>query len=67
MEVDPKGAAVDVGLVFEGAIRAASAVAWEDSYSKRVPVDVNPEVGVLDARPNEVLEVKVMCSHENSG
>ena len=46
MDVDPKSTAVDVDLVFEGAIRAAPAAAWEESHSKRVPVDVHLEVFV---------------------
>ena len=48
-------------------MRAAPAVAWEDSDSERVPMDVHPEVFVPDARPNEVLEVRFMCSQEKSG
>ena len=67
MEVDPKGAAVDVDLVFDGTIRAAPAVAWEDSYFESAPVDVHLEVRVSDTRPNEVNEARAMCSQEKSG
>ena len=66
LDVDPKSTAVDVELVFEGVMRAAPAVAWEDSHSERAPVDVDLEVYVPDARPNEALEVRVMCSQEKS-
>ena len=67
MDVDPKDAAVDVDPAFDGVMRAAPAAAWEDSYSEYVPVDVHPEVRVPDARPNEVVEVRVMCSQEKGG
>ena len=67
MDVDAKDAAVEVDSVFEGAMRAAPAVAWEDSHSERVPVGVHLEVCVPDARPNEVSEVRVMCTQEKSG
>ena len=36
MEVELKGAAVDVDLAYEDVMRVAPAVAWEDSYSERV-------------------------------
>ena len=65
--MDPKGAAVDEDPVFKGVMRAAPAVAWEDGYSERVPVDVHPKVRVPDSRPNEVLEERAMCSQEKSG
>ena len=42
LDVDPKDAAVDVDLVVEDVMRAAPAVAWEDSHSERVPVGVHP-------------------------
>eukprot|EP00614_Pseudopedinella_elastica_P013106 CAMPEP_0172614246 /NCGR_PEP_ID=MMETSP1068-20121228/49283_1 /TAXON_ID=35684 /ORGANISM="Pseudopedinella elastica, Strain CCMP716" /LENGTH=196 /DNA_ID=CAMNT_0013418965 /DNA_START=631 /DNA_END=1224 /DNA_ORIENTATION=+ len=48
-------------------MRATPAVAWKDSHSESVPVDVYREVCVPDARSNEVLEVRVMCSQEKSG
>ena len=67
MDVDPRSTAVDVDLVLEGAMRAAPAVAWEDSHSECAPVGVILEVCVPDARPNEVLEVRVMCSQEKGG
>ena len=67
MDADPKGSAVDVELASGGVMRAAPAVAWEDSYFERVPVDVRPEVRVHDARPNEVLEERALCSQEKSG
>ena len=65
--VGPKSSAVDVGLVFGDSMRAAPAVAWEDTYPERVPVDVQPEVRVSNARPNEVLEERALCSQEKSG
>ena len=64
MEVDPKDAAVDVDLVFEDLMRAAPAVAWENSHSERVAVDVHREVCVPDARSNEDPEVRAMCFQE---
>ena len=67
MDVCPKGADVDEDPVFDCVMRAAQAVAWEDSYSERAPVDARPEVHVPDARPNEVPEVRIMCSQEKSG
>ena len=67
MYVDTKGAAVDVDMVIEGVMRAAPAVAWEDSHSERVPVGNHLEVCVPDARPNGVLEVRAMCSQEKTG
>ena len=40
LDVDPKDAGVEVGSVFEGVMRAAPAVAWEDSHSERAPVSI---------------------------
>ena len=67
MDLDAKAAGVEVDLVFEGAVRAAPAIAWEVSHSERVFVGVHLKVCAPDVRPNEVLEVKVMCSQEKSG
>ena len=67
LDVDPMEAAVERDPVFEGVIRAAPAVAWENRHSEIVPVGVQLGVCVPDARPNEVLEVRVMCSQEKSG
>ena len=57
---------VEVDSVFEGVMRAAPAVAWEDSHSERVPVGVHLEVCVPDGRPNEIHEVRAMYSQEKS-
>ena len=67
MNVDPKDSAVDEDPVFEVAMRAAPAAAWEVSFSERVPVYDLPEVRIPDARPNDVLEVSAMCSPEKGG
>ena len=66
MDVDAKDAGVEVDSEFEGVMRAAPAVAWEGGHSERVPVGVHIRVCVPGVRPNEVLEVRVMCSQEKS-